>query len=86
LPVVELSVPTQGSTVEKVKIIAAFAANGISYSDARRNDNHYAHLVQAATSWRPLFGLSAPFDCYLLINQQDLQTGRLDKSWLIANA
>lgn len=35
--------------------IAAFHANGISYSDARARDPHYSHLLESARNWFVLF-------------------------------
>lgn len=37
--------------------IAAFHANGISYSDARFRDPHYSHLLESARNWFVLFAI-----------------------------
>lgn len=37
--------------------IAAFHANGISYSETRARDPHYGHLLESARNWFVLFAL-----------------------------
>lgn len=37
--------------------IAAFHANGISYSEARSRDPHYGHLLESARNWFVLFAI-----------------------------
>lgn len=37
--------------------IAAFHANGISYSQARAKDPHYGHLLESAPNWFVLFAI-----------------------------
>ena len=42
---------------KQARQMAAFFANGISYSEARAKDEHYSHLVKESKRWFVLFKL-----------------------------
>lgn len=51
------SLQEEYARLELARVKAAFFANGISYSDARRADDHYSHLVEQSDFWFVLFKL-----------------------------
>jgi uncharacterized protein YwqG len=76
-----------GVAAKQSLIVAAFHANGISYDDKRRNDPHYAHLIEDAASWTVLWKigeLASVFpgenrELYICIRKDDLQEGDISK-------
>src|ERR1700722_6532558 len=56
--------------LEEAKLIAAFAANGITYSARRAQDSCYYHLVAAAETWRLLWRIPChDVDLLLMIEE-----------------
>lgn len=51
------SLQEEYASLALARVKAAFFANGISYSDARRADDHYSHLVEQSDFWFVLFKL-----------------------------
>ena len=80
------------ANIEKLKQIAAFASNGVSWSPARSADSCYSHLVDAAQDWIFLLRLNSSgqskFDfastksITLLIHRDDAISNRFDKAWM----
>lgn len=75
--------------IDEAKQIAAFAANGVSWSAVRAKDSCYEHLVAAAQQWQLLWFLPTALsskqvpDLALMINQADLKDGALNKAWMV---
>ena len=77
----------------RLREIAAFASNGISWSPVRSKDSCYEHLVAASNSWILLWKITSLKECaadppesiYLLINKDDLATQNLEKAWLLVD-
>ena len=79
-----------GRDFDVLQEIAAFAGNGVSWSDARRTDSCFSHLVKSAAEWKLLLKLQSTdyFDLagqslYLLIRDEDLKQQNYGKSWLV---
>ena len=82
----------------KLREMAAFASNGISWSQERSQDSCYAHLVDASKNWILLLkvkslkewgvefnSFSHGESLYLLINKEDLKSQNLEKAWLLVD-
>lgn len=70
--------------LNEAKAICAFSANGITYNEARAQDDCYSHLVAQVPSWRLLLSLQKDSTDYLLlIHQDDFAQRRLEKAWLV---
>jgi|688.fasta_scaffold578266_2 uncharacterized protein YwqG len=79
-----------GKDFDVLQEIAAFAGNGISWSEARRTDSCFSHLVESAAEWKLLLKMNSTdyFDLadrslYLLIRDEDLKQQSYGKSWLV---
>ncbi len=81
-----------GVEFDKLQEIAAFASNGISWSEARRIDSHFSHLVDAARKWHLLLKLDFPphgglksgsRSIYLLIYDEFMDEFEYGRSWLL---
>ncbi|MBX9690463.1 MAG: DUF1963 domain-containing protein [Candidatus Obscuribacterales bacterium] len=80
------------SDIQRLREIAAFAANGVSWSLARREDSCFSHLLDAAENWQFLWRIDSVPEIgldlddrslYLLIKREDLEAGLLDRAWLL---
>lgn len=87
IPDVQIFGHSLNASCNELREIAAFAANGISWSEARSKDSCYSHLVDNAASWIPLVQIPDSFIprkmLTLLITEASLNNGELDKSWLL---
>lgn len=81
-----------GRNFDQLQEIAAFAGNGVSWSQARRNDSCYSHLVENASEWTLLLRITSipelnhdlgRLGLFLLIRKEDLLQNQYDKSWLL---
>ena len=81
-----------GDQFELLQEIAAFSGNGISWSQARRKDSCFSHLVDNAREWRLFLRIKSSPECgldlgiksmNLMIRQEDLDAFRYDKVWLV---
>ncbi|MBI1269915.1 hypothetical protein GC174_05740 [bacterium] len=72
------SLQEEYASLELARVKAAFFANGISYSDARRADDHYSHLVEQSDSWFVLFQLRESSLLKVTDNRDILFTIRYD--------
>ena len=78
-------------SLELARVKAAFFANGISYSDARRADDHYSHLVDQSEKWFVLFKLRENSllkvtdnrDILFTIRYDDFQNGDFEKGRVV---
>ncbi len=75
------------ASAKELREIAAFAANGVSWSEARSMDSCFSHLVENSHHWLPLIQVKDSFMpdkmLALLITEESLAQGELDKSWLL---
>jgi hypothetical protein len=70
--------------LEEAKLIAAFAANGITYSAQRGQDSCYHHLAAAAETWRLLWRIPChDVDLLLMIEETNLLQRALEKCFLV---
>jgi hypothetical protein len=74
----------QHPRLQEAKLVAAFSANGITYSAQRSHDSCYQHLVKAAEDWRLLWRIpDDDTDLLLMIEESDLLQSALEKSFLV---
>lgn len=80
-----------GRAADLALVIAAFHANGVSYSLRRHQDLHYKHLVDSVRDWfvimrlreKSIWDVSDDRDLWLCIRQQDWHTGAMEKCTVV---
>ena len=80
-----------GRAGENACVVAAFHANGVSYSPERHEDRHYRHLVDSAADWfaimrireKPKWGVTDG-EIWLCARHEDWREGVYHRSRLLA--
>ncbi|MGD9685074.1 MAG: DUF1963 domain-containing protein [Candidatus Obscuribacterales bacterium] len=80
-----------GRAGQKACVVAAFHANGVSYSPERQEDRHYRHLVDSAADWfaimrireKPKWGVTDG-EIWLCARHEDWREGVYHRSRLLA--